>query len=79
MKNFNYIVFSFFLVLMLFPVVDVFAGCFNITTCCGNNPPGGAFCDTCPPCVAVPFDVGLSALLIAGVAFGAKKVRSKLN
>ena len=33
----------------------------------------------CPTCTEIPLDGGLSALLIAGVAYGVKKVCGKLN
>ena len=87
MKNFNYIIFAVFLILMLIPSAEVFADCSaaplglpNGSTCC----PIGAsttLCNAfnCPPCSSVPLDGGLSALLIVGVAYGAKKMRGKLN
>ena len=51
--------------------VDVENNC-----CYAPNPFCGLFC---PTCTEIPLDGGLSALLIAGVAYGVKKVRSKLN
>ena len=77
MKNFNYIVFAVFLLLMLFPSVDILAqACTFPGGCCPDGFPP-QFCPNCPPCVPVPLDGGLSALLIAGVAYGAKRVYGK--
>lgn len=62
---------------MLFPSIESVAQCFPPQfTCC---PTPGACGPTCPDCTPVPLDGGLSALLIAGVAFGAKKLRSNLK
>jgi len=86
MKNVNYILPLLLLSLMIIiPCTDFFAQCIGPTgtnngvPCClvvdGCGPFG------CPNCdgIDVPLDGGLSALLIAGVAYGAKKIRSKLN
>tara|TARA_B110000091_G_C13417191_1_gene310595 strand:- start:172 stop:411 length:240 start_codon:yes stop_codon:yes gene_type:complete len=79
MKNFNYIVFTVFLVLVFLPGADLVAQtCTFPGGCCPDGFPI-ALCPGCPPCTPVPLDGGLSALLIAGVAYGAKKMRSKLN
>tara|TARA_B100000809_G_scaffold249578_1_gene281077 strand:- start:1744 stop:1980 length:237 start_codon:yes stop_codon:yes gene_type:complete len=76
MKNFNYIIFAVFVLLMVFPSVDLLAQCTFPGGCCPDGFPPGA-CPGCPPCVPVPFDGGLSTLFIAGVAYGAKKVYGK--
>jgi hypothetical protein len=75
MKKNNYIVLSAFILLMFIPVVDVFAQqCTQPAGCCPDGFPP-FLCTGCPPCTGIPLDGGLSALLIAGVAFGAKKLR----
>ena len=87
MRNFNYIIFAIFLILMFIPSAEVFADCSAAPLAL---PPGSTCCPigtsitlcqafNCPPCTDVPFDGGLSALLIAGVAYGATKMRAKLN
>ncbi len=77
MKNFNYSVFAAFIVLMLAPSVDLFAACGFPGGCCPDALVGSPVCTDCPPCVPVPLDGGLSALLLAGVAYGAKRVYGK--
>lgn len=77
MKNYNYIVFTIFLLLMFLPSVEIFAQCTFPGGCCPDALIGSPFCTNCPPCTPVPLDGGLSALLIAGVAYGAKKVYNK--
>ncbi|MGB0882632.1 MAG: PID-CTERM protein-sorting domain-containing protein [Vicingaceae bacterium] len=80
MKNFNYIVFAAFIILMLIPSVDLFAVCTFPGGCCPDQlGQGHPACTDCPPCVPVPLDGGLSALLLAGVAYGAKKVYGKVK
>ena len=55
---------------------DLFALCSDLEDCCdGLLPP--FLCTTCPDCPAIPIDGGLSALLVAGAAYGAKKVYGK--
>lgn len=76
MKKNNYIVFAAFLLMMLIPSIDMFAACTFPGGCCPTGLPP-QFCPDCPPCVPVPLDGGLTALLIAGVAYGAKKVYGK--
>lgn len=78
MKKINYIVFTAFLLLMFLPSVDVLAVCTFPGGCCPDGFPP-QFCPDCPPCVPVPLDGGLSALLFAGVAYGAKKVYGKVK
>jgi hypothetical protein len=46
---------------------DAQGPCCLIPKGCGPDP-------ECRNCVPVPLDVGMSALLIAGIAFGAKRV-----
>lgn len=83
MKNFNYIVFVAFILMVIFPSFDIFAQCTGPLTGIPNDccPPGSnaALCAAfnCPPCAPVPLDGGLSALLIAGVAYGAKRIYGK--
>lgn len=73
-KNFKYllpiILLGFMLVL---PVAEIFA---QGPPCC-PFPPQVTTCGGLPPCTPVPLDGGLSALLLAGVAIGAKKVMGK--
>ena len=77
MRKIYYIFIVAFFVLMLFPSLESAAACFPPQfTCC---PTPGTCGPTCPDCTPVPLDGGLSALLIAGVAFGAKKLRSNLK
>ncbi|MDG1477908.1 MAG: hypothetical protein P8Q14_12230 [Vicingaceae bacterium] len=76
MKNFNYIVFAALFLLMLLPSADLLAQCTFPGGCCPDGLPP-SFCPGCPPCVPVPLDGGLSALLIAGFAYGAKRVYGK--
>jgi hypothetical protein len=79
MKKYKSLVTSVLILLLfiLLPNFDIFAQCININTCCSDNPPPAAFCSGCPPCPAVPLDGGLSALLLAGVAYGAKRIYGK--
>lgn len=77
MKNFNYIVFAVFFLLMLLPSVEIFAACVFPGGCCPDGLAGHPACTDCPPCVPVPLDGGLTALLVAGVAYGAKRVYGK--
>jgi hypothetical protein len=65
---------------ILMPSIDAIAQCGpgptgeeNGNPCCVFNFPGCI----CPVCTPVPLDGGLSALLFAGLAFGAKKVMGK--
>jgi len=78
MKKRNYIYIVLFLGLLIAPSVDAVAQCAPLTIpCC---PPDVIGCPVgCPPCTPVPLDAGLSALLVAGVAFGAKKLKGKVN
>lgn len=72
----KFLIVGIFTIFMLLPTVDIYAQCFpNLTTCCDN--PTLPTCGGCPPCVPVPLDGGLSALLLAGIAYGAKKVHGK--
>ena len=81
-KKSIYIIAVFFCIAMvLMPFSDVLAQCTGPfrtdlipNPCCPIFPVCGV---TCPACVPVPLDGGLSALLIAGIAFGAKKVFGK--
>ena len=79
MRNFNYIVFAVFLLLMFLPVVDLFAVCTFPGGCCPDGLAGHPACVDCAPCVAIPLDGGLSALLFAGVAYGAKRMYGKVK
>ncbi len=75
MKKIHYIFFLAFFGLMLLPSIDIVAQCFPPQfTCC---PVAGACGPACPTCTPVPLDGGLGALLIAGVAYGAKRVYGK--
>ena len=80
MKKIHYIFIVLFLGLMIFPNVELLAQCTGPVgdggDCCAVPPLCGP---TCPPCTPVPLDGGLSALLIAGVAFGAKKLRGNFK
>jgi len=64
---------------VLFPTVEIFAACTSGPF--AGDPPcclvPGACNPGCPDCTPTPLDGGLSALLIAGFAFGAKKIRGK--
>ena len=78
MKKYKSLVTSVLILLFtLLPNFDIFAQCINFTSCCSDSPPPAAFCSGCPPCPAVPLDGGLSALLLAGVAYGAKRIYGK--
>jgi hypothetical protein len=81
MKNFNYIVFATLLLLMLVPSLELLATCTHPTligaTCCPDGYPVFLCTGVCPPCTDVPLDGGLSALLVAGVAYGAKRMYGK--
>lgn len=68
----NYIILTIFLLLMFIPSVDLLA---QGPPCCPS--PTLPCAGLQPPCVPVPLDGGLSALLLAGVAYGAKRVYSK--
>jgi len=66
--------------IILIPCCEVFAQCGpgpagteNGNPCCAFAFPGCS----CPVCTPIPLDGGLSALLIAGVAYGAKRVYGK--
>lgn len=76
MKKNNYIVFAAFLLLMLIPSVDLLAQCTFPGGCCPVGFPP-QLCPGCPPCVEVPLDGGLGAMLVAGVAYGAKRIYGK--
>ena len=78
MRKFNYILPVVFLLMTLLSSVDLFAACTFPGGCCpAGFPP--QFCPDCPPCVPVPLDGGLGALLLAGVAYGAKKFHGRLK
>ena len=77
MKKNNYIVFAAFLILMFLPTLDLLAQCNFPGGCCPDGLAGHPLCTGCPPCVPVPLDGGLSALLIVGVAYGAKRIYGK--
>ena len=78
MKKINYIVFGIFVLLMFLPSIDILAACQQPGGCCPDGFPP-FLCTDCPPCTGAPLDGGLSALLLAGVAFGAKKLKGKVN
>ena len=67
---------TFLFLMLLLPSINIYAQCFDLVGCCNNALPPG-LCTTCGPCPEVPIDGGLSALLIAGVAYGAKRVYGK--
>ena len=78
MNRFSYILALLLLALMiLVPSMEILAQCGPGPTaagpCCVIPFPGCS----CPLCAEVPLDGGLSALLFAGVAYGAKKVYNK--
>ncbi|PCI99639.1 MAG: hypothetical protein COB15_04025 [Flavobacteriales bacterium] len=60
--------------LITVPCVDVLAGG---PPCCPVQTPPLACDGILPPCPQIPLDGGLSALLVAGVAYGAKKIFGK--
>ena len=78
MKKTNYIVFAVFILMVFVPSIDIYAVCTQPTGCCPDGFPA-FMCVDCPPCSGVPIDGGLGALLIAGVAFGVKKVKGKVK
>ena len=60
------------LTVVFIPFGDAFAQCIPPQfECCPVPDACGPTCPTCPP---VPIDGGLGALLIAGVAYGAKRI-----
>ena len=70
------------LLMLLTPTVQVVAQCISQTSCCsgalGTSNPGCAGCVGYPQCATpIPLDGGLSALLVAGVAYGAKRIYGK--
>ena len=83
MKNTNCIYLFLVIGMLLFPTLGVFSQCsgpvgddVDGNPCCAVPPLCGPLC---PPCTRIPLDAGLSALLVAGVAFGAKKLKGKVN
>ena len=75
MKKVHYIFLLAFVGLMLLPTSELIAACIPPQIPCCPVP--GTCGPTCPPCTPVPLDGGLSALLVAGIAYGAKKVYGK--
>jgi len=69
--------------IMIIPCSEIFS-CVTVgdeangVPCCLFFIPDVCDCELCST-IEAPLDGGLSALLIAGVAYGAKKVRGKLN
>jgi len=81
MKYFKKITAVLFIIMLFFPSADIFAVCDderNPERCCeiGDD---SAHCESlsCPPCAPTPINAGLSFLLLAGVAFGAKLMYRK--
>jgi hypothetical protein len=65
-------------IFILLPGIDAMAQCFPPQfTCCPPELGPGACGGACPTCTPVPLDGGLSALLVAGFAYGAKKIYGK--
>ena len=69
MKRRHYIVVSVLFLLLVFPSTDICAQCCTQAQIDLGCP--------LPLCPTVPIDGGLSALLIAGAAYGAKKMYGK--
>jgi hypothetical protein len=75
MKKIHYIMLLLFVGLMVLPNIEIIAQCIPPQLPCCPTP--GACGPTCPDCTPVPLDGGLSALLFAGVAYGAKRIYGK--
>ena len=85
MRNFKYKTLVVVVALFLLPLGDAMAACFYngmehlgctphfIFGCCRPQAVNG-----CPACIEIPLDGGLSALLVAGLAFGARRMRGKV-
>ena len=74
MNTIKYILPFLVLGLIIFlPVADVFA---QGPSCC-PFPPDVSTCGGLPPCTPVPLDGGITALLVAGIAYGAKRMYGK--
>jgi hypothetical protein len=59
----------------MIPCCDMIAQCIPPQLPCCPTP--GTCNPGCPDCTPVPLDGGLSALLVAGLAYGSKKIFGK--
>ena len=76
MNRANCILVFVFTLIFILPGADVFAVC-PFPCCPAHLSAGQCAALQCAPCAPIPLDGGLSALLVAGIAYGSKKVFGK--